>query len=287
MADEIWTPENIRKAAESTGKPFEVECARVLSKRQWLPVLGTYYTDLTTELPREIDVGATRQTSITNRQGKLVHNVASEVFISCRGFSPDERIATYSLNSESIAYSKPAFLCNFRGAPPDYGNAIATHLLTQVFAGQPPVLSFEVLEAKQGTVRAKGDARTKGGKEGPYSALDSAIKASVFWHDLESTETGMSGLYVPIVTFPNPWIDIPLLNEGVGTPIERTLGYTTTLYPAYGRGAKPILITTLLACRSSLPALIERLDSLNMTFVCDAAKVQGYPIGGSTGILKA
>jgi hypothetical protein len=55
-----WPPNQIQRAALKSGKPLEVRCAEILFSEGWVALLGTYCTDLSPNLVRELDVLARR-----------------------------------------------------------------------------------------------------------------------------------------------------------------------------------------------------------------------------------
>jgi hypothetical protein len=276
MAADPWTSENYKTAARSTGKPFEVQVASIFKEHRWRPLLGTYYTDVTTDSVREVDVVASLWDHAPTKKN---HSVEVRAYVSCRGFSNDERLVTYSLPGKASAYAiRPHFLYQYSACEKNYGTHAAELVVQRILGGQSPIASFDIYApTPNGTLKPKGDARLRGGQEGPYSALESALKAAAFWYELYET-TALHCIHVPIVVVPRAWMDIGLLEEGnCAEPQERTRGFALTYYPLYGRREHPQELMSIVTTVEDLPLVISELEGMYATFVRDIDNDYGVP----------
>lgn len=265
-AADPWSAEKIVQAASSTGKSFEVQTAVEFFKRHWLPIIGTYYHDVTTEAAREVDVLAKRHGTIDAGDAEVRYSVRA--YVSCKAYPSECRPVLYSHAHDVTGVSyHPILPCNLGG----FGRGKFNFDPWDALPFNPPFLhrqvtGFDVYEEQgNGTLKAIGDRQMKGGRDSLYPALDSAIKAAVYWYEVErgyGTQAPEVVVHVPILVSKKDWIHISLDNDTPAVISEPIPPFKTVLYPIKGRGSEPEAVTCMLCSSSSLPQMIGYLDSL-------------------------
>ncbi len=63
MPESSWDKERIRRVAQSSGRPLEVECALGFVKDKWQVSLNSFYSDSATGMARELLLAGERRGS--------------------------------------------------------------------------------------------------------------------------------------------------------------------------------------------------------------------------------
>src|SRR5206468_5412605 len=103
-----------------SGKPLEVQCAAAFLKAGWEVQLGTYYHDISSDKPRELDLLVQKNvpfnTGSGGRPGQHQHFFRLRVLCSCKGFPSDSKPVAYSVSPTNRSVLKPTVIFYSRGA---------------------------------------------------------------------------------------------------------------------------------------------------------------------------
>lgn len=271
--------EQLRKLAQTSGKPLEIQAAAAIERAlRYVPPsvshtlsLGSYFVDAATEKHRELDV-------LVEIPFPWVHNgleieQTSYLLCSCKGFPENVQPITYSMpTSEGPDYSAPSFPCSKESLlahQPDMGEIVASKFLSgEYFRRTKRILGFDTVHTEHGGKPNQQHLKLsrKGDRDLFLDGWDSAVKASLYWADLPSVKSHYARLLVPILVLPKAWWDFPLKDGKVREPEECSFGHTTTLYPIQGRKARPRLLTTIIVSLDGLEELIGSLKYLLCNF---------------------
>ena len=285
-AADIWSKENILNAARSTGKPFEVEAANQFLTAGWLPYLGTYYHDVTRDMAREIDIVASKELRADGIHFRI------RACASCRGFPPDHRpVAYYVSRKAHPTFIPPRLPCQAFRFTFGWKDKVWDLRPDGTFHEEQAITSLDVykINTKDGKeklpIRSTGDGSMEGNRDSIYSALDSAIKAAIYWQQAEysahvkqqdawggrssDAPPGRVLLYVPILVLSEDWIAIGVDKGQPSSVSEVPLGHMTVLYPFKG-AEQPDAVTCIICSRQGLPQAINALGGLLQNAVDNA-----------------
>jgi hypothetical protein len=269
--------ERLKDVAKRSGKPLEVVCARSFlqapaipynlneEKERWKVSPSSYYVDGLTEKIREIDVIARRQRfTAINDSG---FNSSLEVFMSCKGFPPDEYPITFSTMQtvEMLLESPPvvSFSANLPTVTPSIGKDAANALLwfmcgrnSAKKAALPQTIGFDIIKDP----RSPGKDWRALGDRTLFEGLDSALRAALYWKSLtfgpfHNQSERTLRVQVPVLVLSRPWHQFSIDSGSVEEAVETSLGFTANPYPAGGPGAIPTPLFTLLISADRLPDL--------------------------------
>jgi hypothetical protein len=277
--NEQWDKAEIKKIAETDGRPLEVRCAMAFMRAGWQAQLGSYYVDPMSNVPRELDVLVQRERVLRSkdhpgRSGELFR-IRLRVLCSCKGFPPEHSPITYSLseqNHSELLYP-PILPGKYRG-PHKIGRLkdVAT-TSAKLIISKPDLQIFNqavAFDVFQWNDPSKGNKRDfkqyeKIGDKVLYGGLDSAVKACEHWHylDIQAGEQFVT-LSLPLLLLAVPWWDFPIDHGAVGDPELRFCAQMTNLHPVRAEHI-PIAnasITALLCAEARLVNLIAVLNEL-------------------------
>lgn len=283
-ADKI--PDRLKDATSRSGKPLEVVCARSFlqaprispvhdeQREDWKVYLNSYYHDSISDKMRELDVLAKRQryVKIGDSAG---FNCALEVFLSCKGFLPDEHLVTYTMRRiVDVKPEDPPIVPVLQSSVPYTRKHIARDAVDTLLASIcgwrssetyniRRTVGFDVVKdpLEEGVEwQAKGD-RTL------FEGLDSALHASFFWKSItlppfHSMAEGLLRVQIPVMVFLRPWYEISIDDGTRGDPVKADLSFTSNMYPLKGVQTPPASLFTLLVSRDRLPDLQKGLLDL-------------------------
>src|SRR5437870_118035 len=112
MKNADWPREEIHRIASTSGKSLEVRCAEAFLAANWTARLGSYYSDGTLDVPRELDVLAHRGARLHAATGVVA---SMRVLISCRAFPEDRSPLAYSVSKRSVPSFAPRLFVEHRG----------------------------------------------------------------------------------------------------------------------------------------------------------------------------
>lgn len=279
MAEE-WDLSEITKLVEKSGRPLEVRCGMAFLKEEWSVSHSTYYKDVIDGSAREVDIIAGKKKMVEG-SGKSV-SCRLGVFVSCKGFSPDQMPVSFSLgNSKFPDYMPPSLLSS--GIPMD----LDTHAFHQARLARDLVFSsgeldharrlvaFDVIE-KRYPNKGQKPAKDRGnqspivpevvnyarmGDNALYEGLESAVKSAMYWQKINT----ISGLHIriPVLLTSKDWLDYPIDDGVLGKPCWTSTGFKSTLYPSAVTSKSEVdWVTSLVWSESKLPALIALLNKV-------------------------
>jgi hypothetical protein len=284
VSDEDWPVEEVRRLAESSGKPLEVACVQSFLSAGWSARLGSHFASGALDEARELDVKEERfpaQSEVTVRLRAL---------ISCRGF-PNERVPlTYSVSSGCVPTFSPRLLSSHRarqavqgvdyGTLPDLEEHSATHLLraTELLTARA-IVAFDILERtfpkeRRGTKAPLPTPTYKNlGDEKLFKAIDSSVSAAFYWRQQDYNDASrFVVLNIPVFLLSIPFWDVCIDQAKVGEPEIRKRGYQSNSYP---NRPGPTQAMVLVWTRSELPMLVQALNNL-FVWLVDEVKKPGY-----------
>jgi hypothetical protein len=288
MKNVDWPPKEIERLARSSGKPLEVVCAQAFLAAGWKPRLGSHFEDGLGTI-RELDVLAEREELLPPP-----HNMTVRVraLLSCRGFPPERSPLVYSVSTACVPSFAPRLLSAFRASTgPEYIERFgslqqleersALRLLQSTQLGSArPVVAFDMIERSETVSRKRGDkgsvtvgfARVREGDRQLFGAIDSCVKATLFWlrEDFQVQQPiFFATLNVPICVFSVPFWDVCIDGGKVAQSEIRHRGYLTHRYPS---GASPREVMALLWTDAEISPLIEQLNNLFAWFCVEFRK---------------
>jgi hypothetical protein len=280
-----WSTEEVRRLAESSGKPLEVACAQAFLAAGWNARLGSHFASGALDETRELDVLAVKEQRLLAQSGVTVR---LRVLVSCRGF-PNERAAlTYSVSSSCVPSFGPSLLSSHRareagqrresyGVLPDLEGHSAAQLLhaTELDTARA-LIAFNIIERTPPKVGkgAKAPERTatyKAVGDGElFKAIDSALSAAFYWRQQDNSDaSNFVALNVPVLLLSIPYFDVCVDQASVGEPAVRSRGYQSNSYPDR---PNPTQAMVLVWTRGELPTLVQALDSLFAWFLEELRK---------------
>lgn len=273
MDHSSWDRDELKRLAETSGKPLEVEVASIFDQvwRKGNPSfratisLGSYFIDPATEKYRELDVLVDLPEDFRNTDIEM----RPYVLCSCKGFPIGVSPVTYSMaKNDGPDYSPPTFMCSQQSLlskDPGFGTNLGNRFLIDNYLGKTRrFVGFDTIavDTRSDKISSTPKLLRKGDRDLFLEGWDSAVKASLYWADLPSTKPAYARLLVPVLVLPKPWWDFPICDGKVSKPDLCDLGYTTTLYPMGGNNVRPRLLTTLVVSVSKLSDLAESLKFL-------------------------
>ena len=274
-----WPPEEIARLAATSGKPLEVTCAVAFLRSQWEAWLGPHFDD--GGQPRELDVLAEKTTVDETPTHKLGIMSTTRLLVSCKGFPKERSPLVYSASPASMTALGPSLVASQIAVPgwwpdsrphlSDIEARAARHLLgTLGLRDNRQAVGFDVIERSEYPQKSNLPPRIEykratDGDRTIYSAMNSALKATLFWnqhipnsstHDTQPTII----LHVPVCILSVPMWDVSIDGGRVAEPKMQSFAFQTTFYPAGGEERQP---TTILADQAKLDVLITALDSLH------------------------
>jgi hypothetical protein len=289
-----WDKDQIKKLAQASGKPLEVQCAEAFLKAGWRVSLGTFYTDIASERIRELDALIEKSFTfvLPDASKTLNWTVTLRVLASCKGFPPDHGPATYSVSANSQTVQQPSFMCyaaEFRGgafadAMSKRGADILLHRAGLWTARQ--VVGFDILRCEDISLRRKDQKGppqfeySRNGDRDLYEGLDSAIKAAAYWfqEDRRLRNQRVSArdcrivMNVPLLVTSQPFWDVSIENGTTDEPILKSSGFHVSLYPPLEKDRQPEIVMSVLWQASKLDELTKHLDGV-LEFLADEAKL--------------
>jgi hypothetical protein len=264
-----WPKGEVRRLAQSSGKPLEVACAQAFLAAGWSARLGSHFASGALDEARELDVLAVKDETLLTRTGVTAR---LRVLISCRGF-PNERVPlTYSVSSSCVPSFAPRLLSSHReragyGVLPELEERSASQLLrvTELDTARA-LVAFDIIERtlpKEGKGKNAPPRPTTYkivGDEQLFKAIDSALSAAFYWRQQAySDANNFVVLNVPVFLLSTPFFDVCIDQANVGEPAVRKRGYQSNSYPDR---PSPTQAMVLVWTRDELPTLVEALDSL-------------------------
>jgi hypothetical protein len=264
-----WPTDEIRRLAESSGKPLEVACAQAFLAAGWNARLGSHFAAGALDEARELDVLAVKEERIAAKNRLLVR---LRVLTSCRGF-PEGRVPlTYSVSSSCVPSFAPRLMSSHRtkqayGTLPELEENGAVRLLhTASLDTARPLVAFDIIErtdpsrAKRPDVPRRDPTYKSVGDGQLFKAIDSALSAAFYWRQQDYNYADpFVGLNVPVCLFSIPFWDVCIDQAKVGEPSIRNRGYQSNSYPDR---PTPTQAMVLVWTRDELPKLVEALDDL-------------------------
>lgn len=282
MTVERWDAEGVKRAAQTSGKPLEVDCAMKflgantspeLSPR-WQVVIGSHYLDATSGKIRELDVLAVKQNSITV-DSRQQFDCVLEVYCSCKGFSGDIGPVTYSVAESSVPnLVHPSLL---QTLPPrrteehgEFEAEVGKKLLTAVgLEREPRIVGMDVFkEAPRSGQRTREYIRL-GDQDLFEKGLDSSVKAALYWKSYGYYAGGVN-VRVPVLISASKWWDCSIDRSVISAATLKSKGYITTMYPIVGSNVKPGSLLTLMWFADELPTLLRAFDAY-FDWICGSA----------------
>lgn len=294
MAITEWDKAEIKKLAQASGKPLEVQCAEAFLKAGWRVSLGTFYTDIASEKIRELDALMEKSLafSLPDAQKTLNWTLKIRVLASCKGFPQEHGPATYSVSTKSGNVQKPSFMCydtEWRGGgfAETMSGQGATRLLH--FAGlsdAQQVVGFDILRREDISQRRKDPKHSpqfeysRNGDRDLYEGLDSAIKAAAYWfqEDRRQRHQRMGArdckivMNIPLLVTSLPFWDVSIDKGTPDEPQLKNAGFHVSLYPPLENDRPPEAVMSILWEAAKLHELTHHLDGL-LEFLADEAKL--------------
>lgn len=295
MAD-AWDLDEVTKIVDKSGRPLEIRCGMAFLKAKWSVTHSSMYKDVSDGTAHEADIIAGRQERVEARGRSVWCRMG--VFVSCKGFGPDQLPVSFSLeNSKFPDYMPPSLMS--QADPPDL-DAHAFHQANLardlIFSGAElnyvrRLVAFDVIERKFPNRHPTKKPQDRGTKAPPvpevvihsrngdnaiYSGLESAVKSAMYWQKISKR----SGLHIriPVLLLSKDWLDYPIDDGVLGKPDWMSTGFKSTLYPFSLSGKSEVeWITGLVWSESRLPALIGLLGRVYQNFLdeVDADVSQG------------
>jgi len=260
-----WPADEIKRLAQGSGKPLEVECAMAFLAERWLPRLGCYYRN-----NRELDVLATREEHL--KESGIICRV--RVVVSCRGFPAKHAPLAYSVSDGCVPALPPSFLAEHRwssatsrsthGALVDIEHQVAQWTIGHAQMGtQRPLVAFDLAERNKG----KDPEFKLLGDRSYYPSLDSAVQAAFHWSAEDyNTNGSFATLCVPVCLLSIPFWDVCINDGVVNDVVPRSLGFQTNSYPGRHASNNRCNVTVLVYSREKLGELLSTLDTTFINF---------------------
>jgi hypothetical protein len=200
-------------------------------RRSWTVRVGTYFQDSASDRIREVDILAEK---------RVGERLIIRVVVSVKGFPLHQTPVVYSLPAGYAALPSPLLLsAHATGGGFQFLNADTVSRATNFVLGSPPwkdsrhVVGLDTVTLPLGKTLPQ-DARRAGDEEA-FKAIDSALKASVYWHIVDS-EHGRRGrsrtvLTVPLLLTATRFWDVPIDGGQLGPPQLRPSAFGAALYP--------------------------------------------------------
>jgi len=279
-----WPSKEVKRLAQSSGKPLEVRCAQEFLAAGWTTRLGSHFADGALDTVRELDLLATKEETLATPVGL---SCRLRVLVSCRGFPPGRSPLTYSVSTSCVPSFTPRLLSGHRalrarastganyGPLPDLEEAAASRLLQATSLDTArPLVAFDMIERNE-TVKKKGKDKSEttvafrrcaDGDRHVFTAIDSSVKAAFYWQkeDYQSNEPKFIALTVPVCVLSMPFWDVCIDGGAVAEPEILHCGYQTHAYPATPRFLQA---TTFVWSAEALRSLVAALDDL-LTWFC-------------------
>jgi hypothetical protein len=226
-----WSPDEIaelQKLTRKSGRILEVRTGNLFATRGWLVHLSTYYVDLISQKPRELDVLAHRREvfQVKGHQCELRFNV----MVSCKRAGPIQN------GMRQFAVELGRYLAGSVDTNPN------RHLLgLKVFERKGT--SFDFVRDRDNEL---------------YEGADSALKAAV-WHYDQRARFDVE-IALPIVVLDKKITHIPIGATDSESPTMCDRSYLAGLYPFGGLGNEPTWLLTLVWSAEELDELIKLLD---------------------------
>lgn len=281
MPNSSWNKDEIKKLALISGKPLEVQCASVFLKAGWQVQLGTYYHDVSSDKPRELDLlihkNISFETAPANRSlpGENQHSFRLRVLCSCKGFPSDTKPATFSISSTSRSVLKPKIIYYSRGAYgarffPESSHKWADAFLQYSSLSQArQIIGFDIFQLKENPKNSSQFDYIRKTDRDLYEGLDSAIKAAAYWdaddkilHEPRIAGPGYTAINIPLLITSTPFLDIAIDDGQTSESELKHKGYFVGLYPFEGKERRPQSIMSLIWDVSKLDEFIQALNKL-------------------------
>jgi hypothetical protein len=283
-----WPTDEIRRIAQSAGKPLEVSCAEQFLAAGWKARLGSHFADGALDVIRELDV-------LVEKEYLLPRDLPVRVraLMSCRGFPPERSPLAYSVSQSSVPSFSPRLLSSHRtyqpwpgrtqsSGPLDEleGSAAARLLQATNLTESRPLVAFDMLERTETVPGKKKPAgitssRCRDGDRLLFSALDSSVKAAFFWtqEDYQHNEPlHFAALNVPVALLSVPFWDVCIDGGTVGKPDVKYCGYQSNAYPARPFSKE---VTAFIWTAERIGELITALDHLFGWFREEVVRISG------------
>jgi len=287
MATEVekWDKDQIKRLAQVSGRPLEVECAEAFLKAKWHVRLGTYYTDIASEKIRELDFLAERDfrfNTVAQNHAAIIWKVRLRILGSCKGFAAEQGPATYSVAAQSQAIEKPHFNCYECGI---HGRNIAnsmsrksaeTFLRITELSSARQVIGFDIIHRKEDQKNPPQVEYLRKTDRDLYEGLDCAIKAAAFWYqeDKRQNRRTIGGddhayitLNIPLLVSSRPFWDVSIDQGTAGDPELKSYGFHVSLYPSGDSEKPPEPIMSILCEAGKMEELTRHLNNLFDYFI--------------------
>ncbi len=286
--NEQWPADEVARLAGASGKPLEVACAVAFIAAKWEAWLGAHFDD--DGRIRELDVLVEKNRVVPAAHPLGVH-CTTRLLVSCKGFPVTLSPLAYSLSARSVPDLDAALIGHELlpsprpGGTPEFVHEVETlgagRLLDELgLRDERRVVGFDTIERNVARDSTVSFTRAKDGDRPLHGAIDSALKAALFWNGRKPN--GWSGdtqprvvLHIPICVLSIPMWDVPIDDGRVGDASLRTLAFQTNFYPVRSEERQ---ITTIISAAKTLPLVIHALDALH-DWLCNTV-VERYPPGG-------
>jgi hypothetical protein len=266
-----WPRAEVKRLAQSSGKPLEVQCAQVFLAAGWTARLSSHFADRWLETERELDILAIKEDVV--KPWDLPFRL--RLLISCRGFPPGRSPLTYSVTTSNVPSFAPRLVSTYRsrqgfGLLPDLESASASQLLLMTsLNGARPLIAFDMIERNETARRNSGKGQSEptvsyqrcGDRQLLFPAVDSCIKAAFYWsqEDYHSVQPSFVSLNVPVCVLGLPFWDVCIDGGTVAEPELLRRGYLTDAYPSQPSFRQ---VTTFVWAAEDLRSLVAALDNL-------------------------
>lgn len=285
MAIENWDKAEVKRLAQVSGKPLEVQCAEAFLKTRWNVHLGTFYTDVASEKIRELDFLAERDFSFSAKN--VNHDVIQwrlklRILGSCKGFAAEQMPATYSIAAHSRSIERPHFICYECGI---HGRTVAdsmkkrtaeNFLRNKGVSSEQQIIGFDIFQRKEDQRKPPQVEYVRKTDRDLYEGLDSAIKAAIFWFKedrrldrlrIGGGDQGYIALNIPLLISSLPFWSISIDQGIVGEPELKNSGFHVGLYPSEDKEKPSHPIMSILWSITAIDELTDHLGRLINFFV--------------------